>query len=83
MFFPTLFCAKKIGLPCFNSKVKEISIAKININFHNPLYINEKITVTGKVKKKDSRFKIVEIIGSIKNDLKIISTATIIINVTK
>ena len=28
LFFPTLFCAKKIGLPCFNSKEKEINITE-------------------------------------------------------
>lgn len=58
-------------------------ITKININFHNPLYLNQKINVSGVIVSKDSRFKIISINAQILRKNYLISTAEILVNVKK
>jgi len=58
-------------------------IGKININFHNPLYINQKINVSGKVVAKDSRFKVITLHAKITRKDTLISSAEILVNVKK
>ena len=58
-------------------------IGKISINFHNPLYLSEKIQVSGKIISKDNRFKNIIIRAQILKKDKIISTAEILVNVKK
>jgi len=58
-------------------------IGKISINFHNPLYINQKIHISGQVVAKDYRFKIITVFSKIARKDTIISTAEILVNVKK
>nr|WP_314113529.1 MaoC/PaaZ C-terminal domain-containing protein [uncultured Leptotrichia sp.] len=55
----------------------------IKIQFNNPLFIGDEITVNGKVVDKDDTFKILKIKANIKTFDKIISKAEIIVGVMK
>lgn len=55
----------------------------INIQFNNPLYIGEKITIGGEVIKKDDTFKILKIKAYIKTIDRIISKSIITVGVMK
>ena len=58
-------------------------LEKLSINFHNPLYLSEKIQVSGKIISKDNRFKNIIIRAQILKKDKIISTSEILVNVKK
>lgn len=58
-------------------------LQEIDIKFHNPLYINEKIKIFGEVVKKDDTFKRLEIKASIRTEDKLISKAKIKVGVRK
>ena len=55
----------------------------IKIQFNNPLFIGDEITVNGKVVDKDDTFKILKIKANIKTFDKTISKAEIMVGVMK
>jgi 3-hydroxybutyryl-CoA dehydratase len=49
----------------------ESLIHNVNVNFHNPVFIGDVLTVAGEVREKDERFKMIKIKIKISNQKSI------------